>query len=203
MMKLIRMLIREEPPEIQIELLEIQTSQGKRKNKNDDGGKGTAYQKRREANMVINDIGVNLIPDNYYKFLTQYSPNTTSRGYWRVGPADQPYGRFARAFDVQHGMSEMLFALDKNFFSGDTHAQHATVRIIYLDKGNGSWSLSYYDGKNKKEACQVKCENTERWITKTIDLPDAYFTQKLEHNCDLAIKYLSGDNTIFNSIEVL
>jgi hypothetical protein len=177
--------------------------QGGRKNKSDDGGKGTAYQKRREANMVDNDIGVNLIPDNYYKFLKQYSPNTTSRGYWRVGPGDEPYGRFARAFDAQHGMNEMFFALDKNFFSTSANVQHATVRIIYLDKGNGGWSLNYFNGKNKTEAYQVKCGNSGRWTTKTVEITDAYFTQKLEHNCDLSIKYLSGDNTIFNSIEVL
>ena len=36
--------------------------------------------------MVINDIGVNILPDNYYRYLIQYSPNTTSRGYWRVEP---------------------------------------------------------------------------------------------------------------------
>ncbi|MEJ7672667.1 MAG: hypothetical protein WKF59_08125 [Chitinophagaceae bacterium] len=42
------------------------------------------------------DIGINLIPNNYQRFLTQYSPNTTSRGRWRIGPVDQPYGRYAR-----------------------------------------------------------------------------------------------------------
>jgi hypothetical protein len=166
------------------------------------GGKSTAYQDKRESNMVINDIGVNLIPDNYYKFLTQYSPNTTSRGYWRVGPTDQPYGRFARAFDAQNNMTEMFFTLDKNFFADNSKRQSVGVRIIYLDQGNGSWSLNYYNG-SKKEAYQVKCNNTGRWITKIVSLDDAYFNQKLEHNCDLSIKYLSGDNTIFNSIEVL
>ena len=173
------------------------------KNKMDDEGKGNPYQKKREANMVINDIGVNLIPDNYYRFLTQYSPNTTSHGYWRVGPTDQPYGRFARGFDAQKGMTEMFFALDKNFFNGSNNAEKVAVRIIYLDQGNGEWSLNYYGGSSKNEAYKVRCGNSGRWITKTVILPDAYFTQKLEHNCDLTIKYLSGDNTIFNSIEVL
>jgi len=166
------------------------------------GGKNTAYQDKRESNMVINDIGVNLIPDNYYKFLTQYSPNTTSRGYWRVGPSDQPYGRFARALDAKNNMTEMFFALDKNFFTDNGKPQRVGVRIIYLDQGTGSWSLDYYNG-SKKDAYQVKCGNTGRWITKIVSLDDAYFNQKLEHNCDLSIKYLSGDNTIFNSIEVL
>ncbi|CAN5577710.1 hypothetical protein BH10BAC2_BH10BAC2_10430 [soil metagenome] len=164
--------------------------------------KGTSYQKKREANMVINDIGVNLIPDNYYRFLTQYSPNTTSRGYWRVGPDDEPYGRFARGFDAKNGMTEMFFALDKNFFKGNTAAQKVSVKIIYLDKGYGAWSLNYFDGSGKKEAYKITCTNSGNWIIKTVTI-DAAFAQKLEHRCDVSIKYLSGDNTIFNSIEIL
>lgn len=167
------------------------------------GNKGTAYQNKREANMVINDIGVNLIPDNYYRFLTQYSPNTTSRGYWRVGPGDQPYGRFARGFDAKNGMTEMFFALDKGFFKGSSLPQKVAVRIIYLDKGNGSWSLYYYNGAAKKEAYKITCGNSGNWINKTVPIDNVLFTQKLEHVCDISIKYLSGDNTVFNSIEVL
>ncbi len=45
--------------------------------------------------------------------------------------------------------------------------------------------------------------NTNRWITKTIDLDDASTNKKLEHNADFSLKYLSGDNTIFSMIEVV
>ena len=168
------------------------------------GGKdqSTSYQKKREANMVVNDIGVNLIPGNYYRYLSQYSPNTTSRGYWRIGPTDQPYGRFARGFDAKNGMTEMFFTLDKDFYKGSSAKQNATIRIIYLDKGTGTWSLNYSDGTAKKEAYKVTCGNTGRWIIKSVPV-SAVFAQKLERQCDLSIKYLSGDNTIFNSIEVL
>ncbi len=178
-------------------------NQNRKNKKSNDGGKKTSYQKEREANMVINDIGVNLVPDNYYRYLIQYSPNTTSRGYWRVGPTDQPYGRFARGFDSKKDMTEMFFALDKKFFNGSTTAQKVIVKVIYLDKGTGAWSLNYSAGNNKKEAYKISCTNSGRWITKTIFLTDAVFTQKVDHSCDLSIKYLSGDNTIFNSIEVL
>lgn len=170
--------------------------------KSSGSSKATGYQKKREANMVINDIGVNLIPDNYYRFLVQYSPNTTSRGYWRVGPNDQPYGRFARGFDAKNNMTEMFFALDKNFFKGNTSPQKVAIRIVYLDKGTGSWSLNYSDGSAKKEAYKITCNNSGNWITKSVNI-DAVFAQKLEHSCDVSIKYLSGDNTIFNSIEIL
>ncbi len=163
----------------------------------------TEYQLKREASMVVNDIGVNIIADNYYRYLVQYSPNTTSRGYWRVGPGDQPYGRFARGFNAKEGMKEMYFALDKKFFNGSTAAQNVTVKIIYLDKGTGNWSLNYYGAKGKKEAYKIICTNSGNWLTKTVFLTDAMFIQKLDHGCDVSIKYLNGDNTIFNSIEIL
>ena len=84
--------------------------------------------------MVINDIGVNILPDNYYRYLIQYSPNTTSRGYWRVGPGDQPYGRFARGFESKENKTEMFFALDKRFFGGNSGAQNVAIKLYTLIK---------------------------------------------------------------------
>lgn len=175
----------------------------KRQAKKGGSGKATGYQKKREASMVINDIGVNILPDNYYKFLTQYSPNTTSRGYWRVGPDAEPYGRFARGFEAKEGKKEMWFTLDKHFFSGSTAPQKVAVRIIYLDKGNGVFSLNYHNGNGKTEAQRFTCGNTGRWLTKTVYLDNAVFAQKLEHGTDVSLQYISGDNTVFNSIEIL
>jgi hypothetical protein len=97
-------------------------------------------------------------------------------------------------------MTEMYFALDKNFFKENTSPRNVTIRIIYLDRGTGSWSLNYFDGAAKKEAYKVTCTNSGNWITKSVQI-NAAFTQKLEHACDVTLKYLSGDNTIFNSIE--
>jgi hypothetical protein len=176
-----------------------------RRNKSSGGGGDNMEKasKQRETSRLNDDIGVNLIPGNYSRFLTQYDPNNTSRGCWRVGPLDQPYGRFARRFDSKAGMTEMFFDLNKRFFQGSSQAQKSAIRIIYLDQGTGSWSLNYFNGSNKAEAYRVNCNNTGRWITKTIVLPNAYFTEKLEHGTDVSIKYLSGDNTIFNSIEIL
>ncbi len=149
------------------------------------------------------DLGVNLLPDNYYKFLEQYSPNTTSRGYWRIGSIDQPYGRYARGFDNRQGMTEMFFSLDNKFFANNTQFHKIQVNVVYFDKGNGNWSLNYFNGKSKVEKYHIHCMNTNRWITKTIDLDDASTNKKLAHNTDFSLKYLSGDNTIFSMIEVI
>ena len=176
---------------------------GAKSGKNADYGYITNFQKNRDANQVVNDFGSNLRPENFYRFLVQYSPNTTSHGWWRVGPQDQPYGRYARAFESQKGMTEMFFTLDKGFFNGSLAPQKVGVKIIYLDKGNGAWALNYNNGSGKTEAYKITCGNTGRWIVKTVVLNNAVFTQGLEHGTDLTMKYLSGDNTIFNSIEVL
>ncbi len=149
------------------------------------------------------DLGINLIPNNYIRFLTQYSPNTTSRGRWRIGPINQPYGRYARAFDHASGMTEMFFSLDKHFFSKNNEPHKLQVKVVYFDKGKGEWSYNYYNGKSKVEKYKVRCTNTNRWIVKTIDLDDVYSNKKLEHDTDFSLKYLSGDDTIFTMIEVV
>jgi hypothetical protein len=120
-----------------------------------------------------------------------------------VGPGDQTYGRFARGFESKEGKTEMFFSLNKKFFSGSTTAQKVTIKVIYLDKGTGSWSLNYRGDNGKKEAYKITCGNTGNWITRTISLTDAYFNQKLEHECDITLKYIAGDNTIFNRVEVI
>lgn len=149
------------------------------------------------------DIGINLIPNNYERFLYQYSPNTTSRGRWRIGPVDQPYGRYARAFDHTSGMNEMFFTLNKDFFQKDNEPHKLQVKVVYFDKGNGAWSFNYYNGKSKVEKYKVKCTNTNRWIVKTIELNDVYTNKKLDHDTDFSLKYVSGDNTIFSMIEAV
>ncbi len=148
------------------------------------------------------DFGINLIPNNYERFLTQYSPNTTSRGRWRIGPVDQPYGRYARAFDHANGMNEMYFALDKDFFARNNEPHKLQVRLVYFDKGNGQWSFNYHNGKTKVQKLKVRCTNTNRWIVKTIELTDAYTNKKLAHDTDFSLKYVSGDDTIFSMVEV-
>jgi hypothetical protein len=154
------------------------------------------------TDKYFNDIGINLVSGNYYRFLEQYSPNTTSRAYWRVGSINQPYGRYARGFDHQNGMSEMFFALDKNFYSNNNTPHQIKISVTYFDKGHGDWALNFYNGKTKAEAFRVNCNNTSRWITKTVKL-SADLSKKLEHQNDFSLKYLGGDNTIFSMIEIV
>lgn len=158
--------------------------------------------RRDLTDKYFDDFGIDLIPGNYWRFLEQYSPNTTSRGYWRIGPVDQPFGRFARGFDHQSGMSEMFFSLDKDFFKKNNEPHKLQVKVVYFDKGKGEWSFNYYNGKSKVEKYKVRCTNTNRWIVKTIELTDVYTNKKLEHDTDFSLKYVSGDDTVFSMVEI-
>ncbi|MEO7522724.1 MAG: hypothetical protein ABIT58_01445 [Ferruginibacter sp.] len=156
--------------------------------------------RRDLQDKYFDDFGADLVPGNYNKFLDQYSPNTTSRGRWRIGPVDQPFGRFARSFDHSAGMNEMFFALDKNFYA-DKGKQQMTLSVTYFDKGNGTWTLNFYDGNKKTQAYEAQCKNTGRWVTKSVNIP-VVVNQKLDHDTDFTLKYTGGDDTIFGMFEV-
>lgn len=143
---------------------------------------------------AMNDVGWNIWPGNYYRYLKQHDPNGTSVGYWRVGPKDQPYGRFARGFDVATGRNAMHFDLDDAF-----PAKRVKVRVVYLDRGTGSWALKY-DGS--RTAATVKNADTGRWKEITVELKDAQFRNAGPHGTDLTLENTSRENTLFHMIEV-
>ncbi|MDP6047126.1 MAG: hypothetical protein QGH94_06785 [Phycisphaerae bacterium] len=49
---------------------------------------------------------------------------------------------------------------------------------------------------------KVKCGNSAKWIDKHVDVADAIFTRSLPGGADLALRYISGDDTIFHMIEL-
>src|SRR6185295_10791598 len=53
----------------------------------------------------LNDVGWDIFPGNYERYLHQIKANETSVGYWNVetGNKNDIYGRFARGFDLAKG----------------------------------------------------------------------------------------------------
>ena len=151
----------------------------------------------------INDVYSNIWTGNYGMFLEQIEPNETSQGYWRVGSKDQRYGRFARGFDVINGKTAMYFDLDDRFFENKKTAHSISVRVVYFDKGKGSWSLRYdAAGNPQKVARTVKNTNTNQWKEIIIDLNDALLENRGPKKTDLALIYKKGEGTIFHMIEL-
>lgn len=168
-----------------------------------DGEKSIRPTMQNRSATKMNDVGWNIERGNYQRYLTQYDPNGTSVGWWRQGPADQPYGRFARSFDSKAGKTAMFFNLDERFYAGKPPAKPVTVRVVYLDRGTGAWALKYDAASdNEKTALAVTNANTGRWKEATVTLADARFANRCPHGTDLMLVHTGGEDTLFHLIEV-
>ena len=149
-----------------------------------------------------NDVGFDLVPGNYELFLNQIDANATSQGWWNVGPDDQPYGRFARSFDVKNNKNKMYFVLDKNFFA-KKHDKTVEVRVVYLDEGNGKWALEYVgeDG-SLKTARIITNKNSGRWKEMKVEIADAAFRANGPKGSDLVLSNESMEDTKFHMVEL-
>ncbi|MFB3827009.1 MAG: beta-galactosidase [Bryobacteraceae bacterium] len=149
--------------------------------------------RNRDAS-AMNDVGWSIWAGNYERYLKQYDPNGTSTGWWRVGPKDQPYGRFARGFDTAAGKRAMYFDLDDRFAP-----RAVKVRVVYLDRGRGSWELRYDDAKT---ALAVNNGDTGRWKEAAAAIEAGRFANLGPHGTDLALVHTGGEDTLFHMIEV-
>ncbi|MCX7013095.1 MAG: beta-galactosidase [Candidatus Sumerlaeota bacterium] len=172
--------------------------------KQGDPAKGMALIMQNRDAKAMNDVGWNIWPGNYGNYLEQYDPNGTSQGWWRVGPMDQPYGRFARSFDVASGKNRMCFDLDDQFFAKDAPGPRAVVlRVVYFDQGKGSWALKY-DATDSAEKTALEATNadTGRWKEAKAAIADGRFENRCPNKTDLMLVNTSQEDTIFHMVEV-
>ncbi len=146
-------------------------------------GPGMVNRKR----MGYNDVGWGILPGNYCRFLEQVEPGSGDVGVWHV---DQSiYGRFARSFDHESGKKQLRFHLHEKF-----NAEEIKVRIVYLDRGQGRWSLGV-SGKSGRK--QMRNSNSGEWKTLEIPMP-----RKVLHNAELLLRYEGGNDTVFHMVEI-
>ena len=153
---------------------------------------------------AINDVGFGLIDRNYSRFIKQIDANKTSVGLWRVGPADQPYGRYARAFEHKSGKDALYFGFDKDFFGKDGNpVGPLTFRVVWLDKTTGSWGFSYDAGKeNFKSAKTFAGQGTGRWREEKFTITDAVMNHNGPQGADIGLVNLDDKDEVFHLIEV-
>jgi hypothetical protein len=153
----------------------------------------------------LNDVGAGIWTKNYGMFLYQIDPNETSQGYWRVGSKEVIYGRFARGFDPKNAKTAMFFNLDDNFFLNQPKSPRSvSLRVVYFDKGTGSWSLKYDAVKDpSKLAKTIKNTNSNEWKEVIVPIKDARLENKGLRNSDISLVYESGDETLFHMVEIL
>ncbi|MCX7014354.1 MAG: beta-galactosidase [Candidatus Sumerlaeota bacterium] len=178
---------------------------------------GTTTGVRNRSLRALNDVGWEIYAGNYEMFLEQIDPKATSVGHWRVGPHEQPYGRYARGFDHASGKDAMCFRLDKNFFSAasssagfpagksdpSTANRQVDVRVVYFDAGKGRWALQYAAaGGSMKKAIEVEKTGTDQWKEINVPIAGASFEGKGPKGCDLLLQNTDDEDDIFHMVEV-
>ena len=152
---------------------------------------------------AMNDVGFELIARNYNRFIIQIDANETSVGLWRVGPTDQPYGRYARGFENSSGRNRMYFDLDDNFLSLKAK-ESITLKIIYLNKGTGKFSIRYDSLiDHDKIAATISKTNSGRWVSKSITITNGAFANKGPRNSDFSLVNEDNDDDVFHMIEIM
>jgi hypothetical protein len=152
---------------------------------------------------AMNDVGYQLIARNYSRFITQLNANNTSVGWWRVGPTNQPYGRYARGFENASNKNRMSFDLDDNFFLNTPNNKSIEVKIIYLDEGTGKFSFRYNSTTEQDKTAQIFTKtNTKRWVEKIVKIDDGEFLNKGVNNSDFSLVNEDTEDDVFHLIEI-
>lgn len=155
----------------------------------------------------INDVGWDVFPGNYDRYLHQIDPNGNSVGYWNVQTADKDdmYGRFARGFDNANGKNTLYFDVDSAFLNNaPLNGKNAVmIDIVYLDKPNCGFKL-IYDGVSNSNAValSVTCGNSNLWKRASITINDAYFGNRAANGSDFYIQNTSDSNDVFAIVEL-
>ncbi len=116
---------------------------------------------------------------NYGMWLVQNdkAPGGRTTPVWNKGPYSE--GRYTRRTNRAGGNPNVYFDVDNAWLyrNGD---RAVTVEVIYLDEGTDTWSL-HYDALDApdKVAATVRKTNTGQWLTRSFELPDAYFGDRL------------------------
>ena len=130
-----------------------------------------------------NDVGWDMLPGNYSRFLTQIDPGSGDVGRWNID--ESIYGRFGRAFAHQSGKKRLRFQLDPGFA-----ATQVKARVTYLDQGTGSWSLRL---PGKEGVTRIQNTNSREWRTQVVSLSGV---------TELVLQHEAGEDTVFHLIEV-
>lgn len=155
---------------------------------------------------AMNDAGFNIWPGNYGLYLNQIDPNVHDQGYWRVGSKEEPFGRFARGFDLKSGKDRIYLDVEDRMFDEASLKGKETVkiRVVYYDGGTGKWGLFYDSTRGPKPqlAFEVENGNSGTWKEKTILVKDAYFGNRGPKGSDIMLVGLNQTDSVFHMVDV-
>ena len=162
--------------------------------------------RQRDTQTGFNDVGWDIWPDNYGRFLYQIDADATSVPRWRVGGAitktSSIYSRFARGFEHASGKDAMYFQLHDGFSQGEPKPM--TITVVWYDETEGSaWRLDYDAGKSDmKTALSVTGKGDRRWHHERVTVEDAVLRHGGTKGADFALVNTDDRDDIFSLIEV-
>jgi len=175
---------------------------------NDDKKALTFGQVQQRGDQTgFNDVGWEIWPDNYSRFLYQIAPDETSIPLWRIGgritDTSSIYSRFARGFEHSTGKDALYFKLHEGF-SQDAKPKVMSITVVWYDSIAGStWKLDYDAGNaNMKTAITVIGKGDKKWHHEAVTLNDAVFRCGGTKGSDLALVNTDDKDDIFSLIEV-
>lgn len=163
--------------------------------------------KQRGNQNGFNDVGWDIWPDNYGRFLYQIDAEDTSIARWRIGGPltanSSIYDRFARSFEHASGKNSMYFKLHDGF-SDNASPKIMNITVVWYDAHEGStWKLDYDAGDAKmKTALTVTGKGDKKWHHETVTLRDAVLRHGGAKGSDLALVNTDAKDDIFSLIEV-
>jgi hypothetical protein len=163
--------------------------------------------RQRDTQTGFNDVGWDIWPDNYGRFLYQIDADATSIPLWRVGgpitKTSSIYSRFARGFEHATGKDAMYFKLQEGFSQGN-QPKVMTVTVVWYDATAGStWKLDYDAGKAAmKTALTVTGKGDQQWHHATVTVAGAVLRQGGIKGADFALVNTDAKDDIFSLIEV-
>jgi subtilisin-like proprotein convertase family protein len=159
---------------------------------------------QRKVQAGFNDAGWEIWPGNYERFITQISPDSTSKGLWRVNgnltANSHPYDRFARGFDSATSRNTMYFDINDNLLP--SVGQPVRLSVDYLDRGTGQFKMRYEAVGGMKNAFTVTKTNSNTWKTASVTVTDWAFGNSGPNGADLTLVNMDSDDDIFHKLEV-
>jgi len=163
--------------------------------------------RQRDSQTGFNDVGWQIWPDNYARFLYQIDTDETSIPLWRVGgpitKTSSIYSRFARGFEHASGRDALYFKLHDGF-SKDNQPKVMTIHVVWYDGREGSaWKLVYDVGETAmKTALSITGTGDRQWHDETVTLKDAVLYHGGTGGSDMALINTDDQDDIFSLIEV-
>ena len=163
--------------------------------------------RQRDTQRGFNDVGWDIWPDNYGRFLSQIDADATSVPRWRVGGAitktSSIYSRFARGFEHATGRNALYFKLHDGFSQGN-EAKVMSMTVVWYDGTAGStWRLDYDAGSaGMKTALAVQGKGDRQWHHETVTVEDAVLRQGGARGADFVLVNTDEQDDSFSLLEV-